>query len=180
MREEAERAKEEMERRLFQLQDEARMANEALVRVLLSFKITLFSLPACNICPQSPSSIKVCGPDVNLRWIAELLRCKPLSWTHIRIPFMLWLRLPELIGLPLCSCAPRRRPTFWRRKPRSQRRRPNYWPTKQLRQNRTGRGWRSQHLKPKKRRDWWSRRWEKQNNWRLSLLSNQRGGGPLQ
>lgn len=32
MREEAERAKEEMERRLFQLQDEARLANEALVR----------------------------------------------------------------------------------------------------------------------------------------------------
>lgn len=31
MREDAERAKEEMERRLFQLQDEARMANEALV-----------------------------------------------------------------------------------------------------------------------------------------------------
>lgn len=31
MREEAERAKEEMERRLFQLQDEARLANEALV-----------------------------------------------------------------------------------------------------------------------------------------------------
>lgn len=37
MREEAERAKEEMERRLFQLQDEARLANEALVRAL-SFK----------------------------------------------------------------------------------------------------------------------------------------------
>lgn len=34
MREEAERAKEEMERRLFQLQDEARLANEALVRCL--------------------------------------------------------------------------------------------------------------------------------------------------
>lgn len=34
MREEAERAKEEMERRLFQLQDEARLANEALVRIL--------------------------------------------------------------------------------------------------------------------------------------------------
>lgn len=34
MREEAERAKEEMERRLFQLQDEARLANEALVRAL--------------------------------------------------------------------------------------------------------------------------------------------------
>lgn len=34
MREDAERAKEEMERRLFQLQDEARMANEALVRSL--------------------------------------------------------------------------------------------------------------------------------------------------
>ena len=32
MREDAERAKEEMERRLFQLQDEARLANEALVR----------------------------------------------------------------------------------------------------------------------------------------------------
>jgi len=32
MREEAERAKEEMERRLFQLQDESRLANEALVR----------------------------------------------------------------------------------------------------------------------------------------------------
>lgn len=32
MREEAERAKEDMERRLFQLQDEARLANEALVR----------------------------------------------------------------------------------------------------------------------------------------------------
>ncbi|XP_056588023.1 NF2, moesin-ezrin-radixin like (MERLIN) tumor suppressor b [Triplophysa dalaica] len=32
MREDAERAKEEMERRLFQLQDEARMANEALLR----------------------------------------------------------------------------------------------------------------------------------------------------
>lgn len=34
MREDAERAKEDMERRLFQLQDEARMANEALVRNL--------------------------------------------------------------------------------------------------------------------------------------------------
>lgn len=34
MREEAERAKEEMERRLFQLQDEARLANEALVRTV--------------------------------------------------------------------------------------------------------------------------------------------------
>lgn len=34
LREDAERAKEEMERRLFQLQDEARMANEALVRNL--------------------------------------------------------------------------------------------------------------------------------------------------
>lgn len=40
MREEAERAKEEMERRLFQLQDEARMANEALVRVLPSLKLS--------------------------------------------------------------------------------------------------------------------------------------------
>lgn len=37
MREEAERAKEEMERRLFQLQDEARLANEALVRDMLFF-----------------------------------------------------------------------------------------------------------------------------------------------
>lgn len=34
LREDAERAKEEMERRMFQLQDEARMANEALVRNL--------------------------------------------------------------------------------------------------------------------------------------------------
>lgn len=40
MREEAERAKEDMERRLFQLQDEARMANEALVRVLPSLKLS--------------------------------------------------------------------------------------------------------------------------------------------
>jgi hypothetical protein len=39
MREEAERAKEEMERRLFQLQDEARLANEALVRAGLPGKI---------------------------------------------------------------------------------------------------------------------------------------------
>lgn len=39
MREEAERAKEEMERRLFQLQDEARLANEALVRIL-SFTVS--------------------------------------------------------------------------------------------------------------------------------------------
>lgn len=31
LREEAERAKEELERRLFQLEDEARQANEALV-----------------------------------------------------------------------------------------------------------------------------------------------------
>lgn len=37
LREDAERAKEEMERRLFQLQDEARMANEALVRNLTTY-----------------------------------------------------------------------------------------------------------------------------------------------
>lgn len=42
MREEAERAKEEMERRLFQLQDEARLANEALVRILS------FTVPEIN------------------------------------------------------------------------------------------------------------------------------------
>lgn len=39
MREEAERAKEEMERRLFQLQDEARLANEALVSSSLLIKL---------------------------------------------------------------------------------------------------------------------------------------------
>ncbi len=39
MREEAERAKEDMERRLFQLQDEARMSNEALVRVFAKLEI---------------------------------------------------------------------------------------------------------------------------------------------
>lgn len=33
LREEAERAKEELERRLFQMEDEARQANEALVSV---------------------------------------------------------------------------------------------------------------------------------------------------
>ncbi len=40
MREEAERAKEDMEHRLFQLQDEARMANDALVRVFPSLKLS--------------------------------------------------------------------------------------------------------------------------------------------
>lgn len=35
LREEAERAKEELERRLFQLEDEARQANEALVNILV-------------------------------------------------------------------------------------------------------------------------------------------------
>lgn len=37
MREEAERARDELERRLLQLQDEAHMANEALVRLELCF-----------------------------------------------------------------------------------------------------------------------------------------------
>ncbi len=140
--------------------------------------------PACNICPYSPSSIKICGPDVNLRWTAEILRSEPLSWTPIKIPSMFWnslslVRYALLICLSFCSCAPRRRPTFWQRKPRSQRRRPNFWPIKQLKQNTIGRGWRSQPSKPKRRRDWWSRRWEKLNNWRLNLLSSRRGGGPV-
>lgn len=46
MREEAERAKEEMERRLFQLQDEARLANEALVRASSLTCEKLLKVPA--------------------------------------------------------------------------------------------------------------------------------------
>lgn len=48
MREEAERAKEEMERRLFQLQDEARLANEALVRDLWHGIIAQSQCPVLN------------------------------------------------------------------------------------------------------------------------------------
>lgn len=53
MREDAERAKEEMERRLFQIQDEARMANEALV------SCDLLEIAQNTVCNTKPlSSIK--------------------------------------------------------------------------------------------------------------------------
>lgn len=150
MREEAERAKEEMERRLFQLQDEARLANEALVRasslvwdnccIFQTFGwdpvwAATFHIPVVQCCykerhwqklsQENDKNSSVVIQWCRLRYRARCLRAKPKT-------------LPQLILFP--SCDLRRQQTCWQRRPRLLRRRPSCWPTRPRKLSRTGRG----------------------------------------